>query len=489
MTLGDTTTNENGFASGMVNLARLDEGCDLTGDFDPASKFDLAAGRNNELLASLPGEHAGEILTDTGGFRRVRNEAGMEVVHQKCCGLDVHQASVCACVAVKEGRKSVKYKRRFGTRTDDLRALADWLRQYGVTHVAMEATGVYWKPVWNILEGQFELLLVNPQHLKAIPGKKTDMKDGERIADLLQHGLLRASFVPPIAVRELRDLTRSRASLAQERSRIANRIQKVLEDANIKLGSVASDVLGVSGRQMLEAIIAGEQDPDKLADLARGTLRKKIPELRRALLGQVRETQRFLLRSWLRMLDFIDSMITQFDQQIHQQGEPFQETVAAWSEIPGVSRLTAWTLAAELGTNMDQFETAGHLASWACVCPGTEESAGKRMSGKTRKGSVWLRRGLCEAAWGASRTKASYYRSQYQRLSVRRGRKRALIAVAHSILVTAYYICKRGSRYADLGTDYFDRRDRERTQRRLVKRLENLGYAVTLGPAAAGDTP
>jgi transposase len=259
----------------------------------------------------------------------------MEVVYQKCCGLDVHQASVCARVTIKERRKSANYKQRFGTSTEDLRALGEWLRQYGVTHVAMEATGVYWKPVWNILEGQFQLLLVNPQHVKAIPGKKTDMKDGERIADLLQHGLLRGSFVPPIPVRELRDLTRSRASLAQERSRIANRIQKVLEDTNIKLGSVASDVLGVSGRQMLEAILAGEQDPEKLANLARGTLRKKIPELRRALLGQVRETQRFLLRSWLQMLDFIDSMIVQFDRQIHQQGQPFHETVTAWSEISG----------------------------------------------------------------------------------------------------------------------------------------------------------
>lgn len=413
----------------------------------------------------------------------------MEVVNQRCCGLDVHKASVCACVTIKVGRKSVKYKSRFGTSTEDLRALADWLQQYGVTLVAMEATGVYWKPVWNILEGRFELMLVNPQHLKAIPGKKTDMKDGEGIADLLQHGLLRGSFVPPVAVRELRDLTRSRVSLAQERSRIANRVQKVLEDANIKLGSVASDVLGVSGRQMLEAIIAGEQDPDKLADLARGSLRKKIPELRRALLGQVRETQRFLLRSWLKMLDFIDSMIVQFDQQIRQQGEPFQHTVAAWSEIPGVSRVTAWTLVAEVGTNMKQFETAEHLASWACVCPGMEESAGKRMSGKTRKGNVWLRRGLCEAAWGASRSKGSYYHSLFRRLSARRGHKRALIAVAHSILVTAYYVCQRGSRYADLGTDYFDRRDRERTQRRLVKRLESLGYTVTLQPAANSDTP
>lgn len=404
----------------------------------------------------------------------------MEVVHPRCCGLDVHQASVCACVTIKEGSQAAKQKRRFGTNTEDLRALAGWLQESGVSHVAMEATGVYWKPVWNILEGQFQLLLVNPHHVKAIPGKKTDMKDGERIADLLQHGLLRGSFVPAKPLRELRDLTRSRVSLVQERSRIANRIQKVLEDANIKLGSVASDVLGVSGREMLEAMVAGEQDPEKLADLARGTLRNKIPALRLALTGSVSAHQRFLLQSWLKMLDSTDSMIARFNQQISEHGRPFQETVTAWRKIPGVSEVTAWTLVAEIGTNMDQFESAQHLASWACLCPGTEESAGKRMSGKTRKGNVWLRRGLCEAAWGAARKKGSYYRSLYRRLATRCGRKRALIAVAHSLLVTAYYLCKRGSSYEDLGESYFDFREKQRTQRRLVKRLEKLGYAVSL---------
>ncbi len=413
----------------------------------------------------------------------------MEVVHSRCCGLDVHQASVCACVSIKEGGKAVKHTRRFGTNTEDLWALAGWMHEHGVTHVAMEATGVYWKPVWNVLEGQFALLLVNPHHLKAIPGKKTDLKDGSRIADLLQHGLLRGSFVPPTEIREMRDLTRSRASLAQERSRIANRIQKVLEDANIKLGSVASDVLGVSGRLMLNAIVAGEQDAEKLANLARGTLRKKIPVLRPALTGLVTDHQRFLLASWLKMLDFTDSLIARFDAQIRLRGQALLPTVSAWQKIPGVSEITAWTLVAEIGADMSRFESAEQLASWACVCPGMEESAGKRMSGKTRKGNVWLRRGLCEAAWGASRKTGSYYRSLFHRLAARRGRKRALIAVAHSILITAYYICKRGVSYADLGEDYFERKDKLRTQRRLVKRLENLGYSVSLRLAVATASP
>jgi transposase len=409
----------------------------------------------------------------------------MEIAYPRCCGLDVHQASVCGCVSIKTQDKVTKDKRRFGTNTDDLHALAAWLIEQGVTHVAMEATGVYWKPVWNVLEeGPFELMLVNPYQVKAIRGKKTDMKDGERIADLLQHGLLRGSFVPPPLIRELRDLTRSRASLAQERSRIANRIQKVLEDANIKLGSVASDVLGVSGRRMLDAMVNGETDPEKLANFSRGILRKKMPQLRLALTGRVTDHQRFLLQSWLKMLDSIDSLIARFDAQIHKQGKTISETVTAWQKIPGVSEITAWAIAAEIGTDMSQFETAGHLASWSCVCPGIEESAGKRISGKTRKGNVWLRRGLCEAAWGASRKKGSYYRSLFYRVSARRGRKRAIVAVAHSILITMYYMCKRGAAYADLGEDYFEHKEKERTRRRLVQRLEKLGYSVSVRAAS-----
>ena len=406
----------------------------------------------------------------------------MEVVHEVCCGLDVHKKSVTACVLWASGRR--RQTRAFGTFTRELLELGDWLRACGVTHVAMESTGVYWKPVWNLLEGQFEVLLVNAQHIKAVPGRKTDQKDSEWIADLLQHGLLRASFVPPTPIRELRDLTRYRASLAQEINRIANRIQKVLEDANIKLASVATDTLGASGRAMLEAMIQGEQDSRRLAEMAQGKLRNKIPELQEALQGRVSRHHRFLLRELLDHLYFVESKMQRIEQEVAERLGPFQSEVARLCTIPGVDRVTAWGLLAEIGLSMKQFPDAQHLASWAGLCPGSHESAGKRKSGKIRKGSLWLRRCLCQGAWAVSTKKNNYLSALYRRLAARRGSKRATIAVAHKLLVIAYYILRDGTCYSDLGADYFDRLNPEGLRRRLTKRLEGLGFKVTLEPLA-----
>lgn len=406
----------------------------------------------------------------------------MQVVHEVCCGLDVHKKSVTACVLWASGRR--RQTQAFGTFTRELLELGDWLRACGVTHVAMESTGVYWKPVWNLLEGQFEVLLVNAQHIKAVPGRKTDQKDSEWIADLLQHGLLRASFVPPAPIRELRDLTRYRASLAQEINRIANRIQKVLEDANIKLASVATDTLGASGRAMLEAIIQGEQDSQRLAEMSRGLLRNKIPELQQALQGRVTAHHRFLLRELLDHFYFVESKMRRIEQEVAERLGPFQSEIARLCTIPGVDRVTAWGLLAEIGLSMKQFPDAQHLASWAGLCPGSHESAGKRKSGKIRKGSLWLRRCLCQGAWAVSTKKNNYLSALYRRLAVRRGSKRATIAVAHKLLVIAYYILRDGTCYHDLGADYFDRLNPEGLRRRLTKRLEGLGFKVTVEPLA-----
>lgn len=404
----------------------------------------------------------------------------MQVMHEVCCGLDVHKKSVMACVLWASGKR--RQTREFATFTRELLEMSDWLRACGVTHVALESTGVYWKPVWNLLEGQFEVLLVNAQHIKAVPGRKTDQRDSEWIAELLQHGLLRPSFVPPTPIRELRDLTRYRASLAQEINRIANRIQKVLEDANIKLASVATDTLGASGRAMLEAMVHGEQDSQRLAEMSRGLLRNKIPELQQALQGRVTAHHRFLLRELLDHLYFVESKMRRIEQEVEERLRPFQSEVARLCTIPGVDRVTAWGLLAEIGLNMTQFPDAQHLASWAGLCPGNHESAGKRKSGKIRKGSLWLRRCLCQAAWAVSTKKNNYLSALYRRLASRRGSKRATIAVAHNLLVIAYYILRDGTCYRDLGADYFDRLNPEGLRRRLTKRLEGLGFKVILEP-------
>jgi transposase len=409
----------------------------------------------------------------------------MDVVHPRCCGIDIHKANVCACITIKEAAVVVQHKRRFDTTTAQLREMAAWLAEWQVTHIAMEATGVYWKPVWNILEGGFELLLVNPQHLKSIPGKKTDFKDGARIADLLQHGLLQGSFVPPQAIRELRDLTRMRAKLAQERSSVINRIEKTLEDPNLKLGVVASHVVGASGRAILEAIVKGETDPAKLADRAKGMLRRKIPQLRLALEGRITDHHRFLLQQWLDMLNFLERKIAVLEEQIAEKSRPFEALVQSWMQVPGLGQINACSLLAEIGANLQQFPTAAQLASWAAVCPGNRESAGKQTSGKIRPGNPWLRRTLCEAAWAASHTKKSYFRALYRRIARGRGKNRALIAVAHSMLVAIYTFTTAGEPYRDPGVDYFDRLNKERLEKSLIKRLEKLGHRVFLEPAQA----
>jgi transposase len=412
----------------------------------------------------------------------------MEVLYPRCCGLDVHKSSIAACALLREHGRIRTERRRFTTMTQDLEALATWLRQLQVTHVAIESTGVYWKPVWNILEGHFTIILANAQHVKNVPGRKTDAKDSEWIAELVQHGLLRSSYVPPEIIRDLRDLTRGRATLSQEASRIANRIQKVLEDANIKLSSVASNTLGKSGRAMLDAIVAGQLDAEQLADLALGHLRAKIPELQRALSGKVREHHRFLLKRLLHQLRFIENEIALLDQRLEQLGEQdpiLAAAVARWTTVPGMNRVSAWSLAAEIGVAMEQFPTAAHLASWAGLCPGNCESAGKHLSGKTRKGSPWLGRMACQCAWAAARTKNTYLAMQFRRLAAKRGKKRAIIGVAHSILVIAYHLQKKQCDYRDLGSDYFDRLNADGLKRYLIRRLEALGHKVTI--EVAGD--
>lgn len=409
----------------------------------------------------------------------------MEILYPRCCGLDVHKASLAACILINGSDGKERHLHRFGTMTRDITALASWLTEHNVRKLAMESTGVYWKPIWNLLEDRFDLMLVNAQHIKAVPGRKTDIKDCEWIAELLQHGLLRGSFVPPEFIRELRDLNRNRAILVQQRATVSNRIEKVLEDANIKLASVASHVLGQSGRAMLHAMVNGVSDPTTLADMARAKLRNKIPELRLAFEGRFENRHRFQMEELLGQLKFLDATVAEFAQKIEERSRPFQDKIDLVMTIPGIDRITASSIIAEIGGDMNQFPTAQHLASWAGVCPGNKESAGKQYSGKTRKGSRWLRRILCQAAWAASHTKNTYLAAQFRRLAAKRGKQRAIVAVAHSILVAVFYILKRNEPYREAGGNYFEQANPAALRRYLVKRLERLGHKVILEPATA----
>jgi transposase len=407
----------------------------------------------------------------------------MDTLFVRVAGLDVHLKGIqCAIRCRQESGKLDAQVRSFGTMTRDLRALANYLQQQGVTHVAMEATGVLWKPVWNVLEGRFTLLLVNPRHLKKVPGRKTDVTDAEWIAHLLQCGLLRGSFVPHRALRDLRDLTRQRAQLIGEHTRAANRIHKVLEDANIKLGAVASDVLGKSGRKMLRALLSGQTDTEAMADLALGVLRKKIPELKLALDGHCTEHHRYLLRRHLSHLGYLERQTLEFSQRISQLlAELLPDAMRQHLDgIDGVNDRTIENVIAEIGVDMKIFPDEHHLSSWCGMCPGNEESAGRRLRSRTRKGNRWLRRALTEAAWAASHTKKTYLAAQFRRLAARRGKKRALVAVGHSLLVIIYHVLKNNVEYHDLGPDYFDKLEPERLRRYLVRRLQNLGFDVAL---------
>jgi transposase len=411
----------------------------------------------------------------------------MDVVNERCCGLDVHKRMVVACL-LTPGPQAGPHKevRTFGTMTADLGRLADWLATAGCTHVAMEGTGVYWQPIWNLLEDRFALLLVNARHVKAVPGRKTDVKDAEWLADLLRHGLLTGSFVPAREERELRELTRYRTTLLRERAAEANRLQKTLEGANLKIASVITDITGKSGRAILRALVGGETDPVRLADLAEGRLREKLPALRQALVGRFGAHQRFLVAQQLDHLEFLDGRIDQVSNEIAVRTRPAAEAIARLDAIPGVGRRTAEVVVAEVGTDMERFPTADHLASWAGMCPGNHQSAGRRQSGKTRKGSPWLRAALAEAAQAAGRTKGSALQAQYRRLAARRGKQRATVAVGHTILRIAYHLLKDPtSVYEERGAHAGEERDRLAVEHRLVRRLEGLGYTVTLAPAGA----
>jgi transposase len=410
----------------------------------------------------------------------------VEQVIERCGGLDVHKKTVTACVRVPSARgERVQHVRTFGTTTAELLTLRDWLDAHGVTHVAMESTGVYWKPVFAVLEDAFTCVLANAAHIAQVPGRKTDVKDCVWIAQLLEHGLVRGSFVPPVAIRDLRDLTRLRRAIIEERVRVANRLHKVLEDTGIKLASVASDVLGISGRAILEALVQGTTDPVVLADLARGVLRKKLPALRQALVGRFRPHHAFLVSQILAHLDYLDEAIETLSQQVAGAIAPFATELACLDTIPGVNRRTAEVILAEIGADMSVFPTAGHLASWAAMCPGNHESAGKHRPTTTRKGNRWLRSALVEAALaGGVRSTKGALAARYRRIMRQRGHKKAVVAVAHAILVTAYHLLDRQTTYHDPGADYYERRHVERVRRRAIQTLERQGYRVILEPAA-----
>jgi transposase len=408
----------------------------------------------------------------------------MEILHPHCAGLDVHKGTVVACVRHAAEGKAVITVKTFKTTTTELMAMSGWLSSEGATHIAMEATGVYWKPVWHILsDGEFELVLANAAHVKNVPGRKTDVNDACWLAELLAHGLIRGSFVPDQTTQQMRDLLRTRKQFVRERSSHIQRIQKVLEDANIKLDSVITDTVGLSGRRMIEALIAGQNDPMTLAQLAHYRIQAKPQDLEEALRGRVTDHHRFLLQLHLDHLDATDAAIARIDKEVDGNVEPFRNAIQLLNTIPGLSKLTSRVIVAEIGIEMDRFATASHLISWAGLCPKNDESAGKRRSNRTKKGAAWLKTTLVQCAWAATRVRNSYFHALFHRLRARRGGKKAILAVAASILTTAYHMLQRQTIYHDLGPDYFDRRRPEKSARRFVNGLQKLGFVVTITPA------
>jgi len=410
----------------------------------------------------------------------------MEVLYPQCAAIDVHKRTAVVAVGwVDERGRRQREVRTFGTMTGDLERLRAWLVEHGVTHVAMESTGVYWKPIFHVLEERFAVILANAAHVKAVPGRKTDVRDSEWRLELMHHGLIRPSFIPPAPIRELRELTRYRANLVQERAREANRIQKVLEDANLKLAAVVTDVLGVSGRLMLQGIVDGETDPGALAALAKGRLCKKRAALTEALTGRVRAHHRLLLRELLAHVDYLDGAIARLSAEIAERLRPYAADIELLCSIAGIKQRAAEVLLAELGTDMGAWPDARHLCSWAALCPGNNQSGGKQRSGRTRQGNRWLKRVLVQAAWAAVRVKDGYLGAQFRRIAKRRGEQRALMAVAHSLLTIVYHVLKQGTPYQELGARYFDRFDTDRQARYHLRRLAELGYEVPAEPRPA----
>lgn len=407
----------------------------------------------------------------------------MDRIYPRCAGMDVHKGSVWVCIRI-DGKSSVE---KFGTNTRELMRLGDRLEEAGVEIAAMEATGVYWEPVWNLLEDRLKLMLVNARHIKQVPGRKTDVKDCQWIAELLEHGLLKASFVPPPPQRDLRDLSRQRKQLLGDRARVVNRVHKTLETCNIKLGSVATDITGKSGRAILDALVEGKLSPEQMAELVHKRMEDKKPALREALVGHVTAHHRFMLQTLLKQIDHLDETVESFDKRIEEVMSPLElEAVKRLDAIPGFDKRTGQCVLAEIGTDMSRFPSDRHLSSWAGICPGNNQSGGKQRNGRTRHANVWLKSALTQAAWGASRTRRSYFAAQHRRLKSRRGAKRASIAVAHSLLVTVYHLLKENKTYVDLGKDFFDKHgNADHRARKMLKQLEKLGYKVEVTQRAA----
>ena len=414
----------------------------------------------------------------------------MKENQRRCCGIDVHKNSVTVCVLAPVGGRHIETKRRkFRTFTRDLKQLRAWLKNCQVTEIAMESTGQYWRPLWNLLEGEFsKLLLVNPQHIKGLNGYKTDPKDAQWIADLLEGGKLRGSWVPPRPIRELRDLTRHRVNVLADLNRAKNRIEQMCQTGNIKVSSVATDLFGVSGRQMLKDLVEGEKDAGWMADCAKGKLQIKKRELTLALEGTFTPEQRWLLEKELGQIEFLESQVQTLEQEIEQRVVQFEEAVRRLVTIPGINRKTAWTIIAEIGVDLSAFADAKHLASWAGLCPGNRESAGKRMSGRTRKANRYVKRAMCQAGWAASHTKKTYLAAFYRRMAIRKGAPKAVMALAHHMITVVYQVLSRKEEYVEFGADYYDQRNKPKTVARLVARLARLGYEVDLKPQRAFPT-